>query len=141
MPRIFKHKHSVLLIILLALVIKLSPGLAMSHSTMGAFSQANGLQNSDDSHCEMNNMATSMLSSPAHAVSKHAGENTSTATPCCLDDCQCPSGACASVYAVMQTSANIADLPGNESPVIALSGHYNLLPTLQYRPPKIAHAG
>ena len=131
-----KCKRSLLLFMLISLVFKLSPSMAMTHSMMSSLmssSHVSQLNMSEDGHCSMTPLDS--LSSKA-MVSTDNNEGS-----CCFDDCQCSTGACVSVYAVMQNVPTMNPMAGNEMVVIASVGSLYILPDFQYRPPKLVHAG
>ena len=125
---------------LFSLALKLSPSMAMAHPmvslSMPSSSQMTMLNINEDGHCNMKKPVSSHSASSVLMASMQDNESA-----CCLDDCQCPTGACASVYALMHNITTIALIIGNEEVDVASDRALYILPDFQYRPPKLAHAG
>ncbi|MBQ4830904.1 hypothetical protein J8L84_16630 [Alteromonas sp. MMG017] len=64
-----------------------------------------------------------------------------TPDSCCDVQCQCPAGACAAVYAVINNEVSVAVIA--HAPLVLFVNHQapHTIPNAQFRPPKFAFAG
>ena len=60
---------------------------------------------------------------------------------CCDVQCQCPTGVCAAVYAVINNEVSVAVIA--HAPLVRFVNHQapHTIPNIQFRPPKFAFAG
>ncbi|MBB67709.1 hypothetical protein C7Y69_18795 [Alteromonas sp. KS69] len=179
-----RRGYVVILIMVISLVTKLSPGMAMPNTMPMATSkaattpadvmsnEANSEYNSSEASRANKKMhagasgchsaiyaSTSEVITPssaqstaknAHAI--HSGSSApreamkssmhgDTSESCCDVQCQCPTGVCATVYAVINNELSVAVIA--PTPLVVFVNHQTpyTIPNTQFRPPKFTFAG
>ena len=175
-----RYGYVVMLIMVISLVAKLSPGMAMpkamsktatvpvdamsieanSEYNSSEASRANKKMHDGASGCHSAIYAsTSEVITPssaqstaknAHAI--HSGSSApreamkssmhgDTSESCCDVQCQCPTGVCATVYAVINNELSVAVIA--PTPLVVFVNHQTpyTIPNTQFRPPKSTFAG
>lgn len=183
-----RRGYVVILIMVISLVTKLSPGMAMPMAVPNTMlmatsktattpadvmsNEANSEYNSSEASRANSKMqarasgchsaiyaSTSEVIAPssaqltaknAHAI--HSASNASseamnpsmhgdTSESCCDVQCQCPTGVCAAVYAVINNERSVAVIAPTPLIVFVNPKTPYTIPNTQFRPPKFAFAG
>ncbi len=182
-----RHGYVVMLIMVISLVTKLSPGMAMSmampkamsktattpvdakyieinsENNLSEASRANKKMQASASGCHSDSHASASnfiapSSTQSAAKKEHAIHSASSApleavksidpsmhgvTPdsCCDDHCQCPTGVCAAVYALINNDVSVAVIALTPLVTFVHQQAPYTIPNTQFRPPKFAFAG